>query len=191
MLGLLSLLPTGTYMAPLDKFLFLCKSITQFNPPTAIVSLIGLGWLIGARLVKTRVKGAVGRVLRYLPEIFVLVVVATGEFTPLLSTVESKCNRTLSRYKSHPPRALRRRCAWPYRPRQRLAFRASACSTTTQLLQKNIPHSGSHRCRVSRLRGLTTLELTTPTPPGATSTRSLLPRRMPEGLAMPSRPIAN
>jgi MFS superfamily sulfate permease-like transporter len=80
MLGLSRLLNTAVYMSPFHKFLFLCRHIHDLNPYTAIMSLVSLSCLIGARLAKQHTRGRAGKVLRYLPEIFIIVVISTGEW---------------------------------------------------------------------------------------------------------------
>lgn len=85
MLGLSQLLSeiNKTHAAPslpLDKFFFLVEHIERANRPTAILSAACLAFLILARVTKAKVvQRPGGGWVRYIPEIFVVVVGTTGE----------------------------------------------------------------------------------------------------------------
>jgi MFS superfamily sulfate permease-like transporter len=80
MLGLSHLISPNISWTPLNKFIFLCQHISQVNIYTAIMSSVSLALLIGTKLTKQRAKGRIGRVLRFLPEIFIVVLVSTSEW---------------------------------------------------------------------------------------------------------------
>lgn len=78
MLGLNGYLHDTT-ISTFSKFIFIIQHVKYTNMYTAGLSLICLVWLIGAKILKQtmgkKIKG-----LKYVPEIFVLVVVATCEW---------------------------------------------------------------------------------------------------------------
>lgn len=83
MLGLNHLLHNAHTQTPINKLVFLVQHISYTNPYTAIMSAVCLTCLIGAKLVK-RLFGGKVRALKYFPEIFVIVVLATCRSTILL-----------------------------------------------------------------------------------------------------------
>lgn len=75
MLGLNAILQHGSSMHPIDKLTFVVQNIGKTNIPTAILSAIALSVLIGAKSIKQYFKDV--RALRYIPEIFLTVVIST------------------------------------------------------------------------------------------------------------------
>jgi len=69
----------GSTITPFEKLILIIENVKNTNLWTASLSLVSLTWLIGARLLKQTLRGRLP-VLKYIPEIFILVVVATGEF---------------------------------------------------------------------------------------------------------------
>jgi hypothetical protein len=69
----------GSTITPFEKLILIIENVKNTGLWTASLSLISLTWLIGARLLKQNLRGRLP-VLKYIPEIFILVVVATGEF---------------------------------------------------------------------------------------------------------------
>lgn len=84
MLGLSHLLKDAHTQTPINKLVFLLHHLSATNPYTAIMSAVSLTCLIGAKIVK-RLFGGKVRALKYFPEIFVIVAVATS--TQLDSTM--------------------------------------------------------------------------------------------------------
>lgn len=76
MLGLNHLLHNAHTQTPINKLVFLIKHISFTNPYTAIMSAVSLTCLIGAKITK-RAFGAKVKALKYVPEIFIIVVLAT------------------------------------------------------------------------------------------------------------------
>lgn len=88
MLGLAALLAQPTDPSqepptrPLSKLFFTINNIHSMNVPTALLSFISLGFLIVVRVIKQKVAQTPGgKWVRYVPEILILVVGTTGEFT--------------------------------------------------------------------------------------------------------------
>lgn len=75
MLGLSALLHGASSLHPIEKLFFVIEHINQTNMHTAVLSAIALSILIGMRILKQRLQGWV----RYIPEIFLVVVASTGE----------------------------------------------------------------------------------------------------------------
>ena len=69
----------GSTITPFEKLILIVENVKNTSLWTASLSLISLTWLIGARLLKQNLRGRLP-VLKYIPEIFILVVVATGEY---------------------------------------------------------------------------------------------------------------
>jgi MFS superfamily sulfate permease-like transporter len=78
MLGLNHLLHNAHTQTPINKLVFLIQHISHTNPYTAIMSAVSLSCLIGAKIIK-RLFGAKVKALKYFPEIFIIVVLATCE----------------------------------------------------------------------------------------------------------------
>ncbi|GHJ83886.1 hypothetical protein NliqN6_0288 [Naganishia liquefaciens] len=76
MLGLNYLLHNAHTQTPINKLVFLVKHISFTNRYTAIMSAVSLSCLIGAKITKRRF-GAQVKALKYVPEIFIIVVLAT------------------------------------------------------------------------------------------------------------------
>ncbi|KAG7531952.1 hypothetical protein FFLO_03959 [Filobasidium floriforme] len=66
----------GNTITPFEKLILICSYIGETNLWTAGLSLVSLTWLIGARLFKQHLRAKVPA-LKYIPEIFILVVVST------------------------------------------------------------------------------------------------------------------
>lgn len=85
MFGLAALSKVARPHSTLDKAIFLFHNVTQAQRLPTIVSFSALGILVGSRIVKNRFQ-------RYwfiyrLPEVFLVVVVATGESWRVISTL--------------------------------------------------------------------------------------------------------
>lgn len=65
-------------MHPFDKFLFVLEHIERIHRLTAIISLVSLIILVTARIVKPKLRKKAAWIT-YIPEILIVVVVATGE----------------------------------------------------------------------------------------------------------------
>jgi MFS superfamily sulfate permease-like transporter len=70
----------GNTISPFDKLILIFSYIRETNIWTAGLSLVSLIWLIGARLFKQHLRGRIPA-LKYIPEIFILVVVSTSEYS--------------------------------------------------------------------------------------------------------------
>jgi len=68
----------GNTITPFEKLILICSYIGETNLWTAGLSLASLTWLIGARLFKQHLRAKIPA-LKYIPEIFILVVVSTSE----------------------------------------------------------------------------------------------------------------
>jgi hypothetical protein len=68
----------GNTITPFEKLILICSYIGETNLWTAGLSLVSLTWLIGARLFKQHLRAKIPA-LKYIPEIFILVVVSTSE----------------------------------------------------------------------------------------------------------------
>jgi MFS superfamily sulfate permease-like transporter len=79
MLGLTHLLKDAHTQTPINKLIFLVQHVSATNPYTAIMSAVSLTCLIGAKITK-RLFGGKIRALKYFPEIFIIVAVATGMY---------------------------------------------------------------------------------------------------------------
>lgn len=81
MLGLSALLHGASSMHPIEKLFFVIEHVSKTNMHTATLSAVALSILIGMRIIKQRVGGWV----RYIPEIFLVVVASTGELRECLA----------------------------------------------------------------------------------------------------------
>jgi MFS superfamily sulfate permease-like transporter len=122
----------GSTITPFEKLILIIENIKNTSLWTASLSLISLTWLIGARLLKQNLRGRLP-VLKYIPEIFILVVVATGGFA--LLTYQLRMLTASSSFKFSAHRSLQARLEGYRGPRQigsgkgaafRLAFSAKA-----------------------------------------------------------------
>lgn len=68
----------GNSITPFEKLILILSYIRETNLWTAGLSLVSLTWLIGARLFKQHLRSRVPA-LKYIPEIFILVVVSTSK----------------------------------------------------------------------------------------------------------------
>lgn len=87
MLGLATIMShpdahTEPPQSPLEKLYFVVDHIDQVNKTTMVLAFASLGFMIAVRSIKPRVAGRPGaKWFKYVPEILLVVVVGTSEWT--------------------------------------------------------------------------------------------------------------
>ena len=67
-------------MHPFDKFLFVIEHIQRIHKLTALISLVSLVILVSARIFKPKLRKRAAWIT-YIPEILIVVVAATSEWS--------------------------------------------------------------------------------------------------------------